>query len=918
MRRTLLILCLSLLNVSAEGGAALQTLYSFPGSNGGQPQNVIQGSDGNLYGVTAGGGAYGWGTVFKISGGTLTVLYSFTNGVDGNRPTAGLVEGPDGNFYSTMALGGAYRQGMVYRVTPGGQFTVAWSFDETNGSGSEAALAVASNGLFYGTTTWGGAESNGTIFSLTTNGEFTVLASFDGTNGLFVRTPLAPAKDGTLYGASLGGTAQEGNIFKLTPGGLLTNVYSFTNETMPTSFIMGSDGNLYGTSEEDTDPVSGAFFEVTTNGLFTTLHAFSGTGADGASPNGIIEAGNGVFYGTTEGIFSQTQVSGYGTVFSFTPGGAFSNLVVFNGTNGLAPTSLALGQDGSLYGTTAFGIATNGGVYGNGTVFQLSTNGALTEMAQFNGAVSPMPALFLGAGRPLYGATAHGGSDSLGTIFAMATNGALTNLVTFPAANEQPNQIVRGPDGLIYGTTASGGAFSNGSIFRINGDGSLTNLYSFTGSNDGGGPTTLVLAPSGDFYGLTSSGGSNRLGAFFQLTTNGEMTTLASFAGTNGSAPNSLVPSGLSGWDGAYYGTAGDGPQYYGEVFRVSTNGSISVVASFDEANGSQPSGLIAGGDGNFYGTVASFASESFPVEPPWVTIIYNPFFPSPSVIYNYNGGIFKLTPAGELSVLFQFDGTNGANPHLVTSLNGVLYGYTPSGGIGSDSLSEYFPIFGGDGTIFSLTLNGAFSTVAEFDGTNGANPASMVFGGEATFYGTTARGGAEGAGTLFVLSFGPAPSAFVSPRSQLVPPGGTATISAFAPGIHVPLTYQWLANGVALTDDGRITGSTSNVLTIRQIGTEDAGSYQAIVSNEYGAATNTALVAVAIPPVFKGFVQEGTALQFSWLAVPNQTYQIQYTTNLGGPWSNYGGPVMANGPIENVEDAATNEARFYRVVLAP
>ena len=163
----------------------LKTLVKFNGSNGGNPAaGLVQGSDGNFYGTTAIGGnlslneGYGFGAVFKMTpAGTLTTLVSF-NLANGYNPSAGLVQGSDGNFYGTTDGGGAGGGGTVFQVTTNRVLTTLVSFNGTNGSYPVAGLVQGSDGNLYGTTEFGGANSRGTVFQVTTNGVLTTLVSF--------------------------------------------------------------------------------------------------------------------------------------------------------------------------------------------------------------------------------------------------------------------------------------------------------------------------------------------------------------------------------------------------------------------------------------------------------------------------------------------------------------------------------------------------------------------------------------------------------------------------------------------------------------------------------------------------------------------------------------------------------------------
>jgi uncharacterized repeat protein (TIGR03803 family) len=151
----------------------LKTLYTFSGSDGSSPQaGLLQGSDGNLYGTTYSGGLYGdkfgnFGTVFKIStNGDFTSLHSFTGSEDGETPVGRLIQGGDGNIYGmTLAGGGTNGGGAIFRITADNTVTGQYSFSGGNdGASPLAGLARANDGNLYGTTTRGGQHGAGAFF----------------------------------------------------------------------------------------------------------------------------------------------------------------------------------------------------------------------------------------------------------------------------------------------------------------------------------------------------------------------------------------------------------------------------------------------------------------------------------------------------------------------------------------------------------------------------------------------------------------------------------------------------------------------------------------------------------------------------------------------------------------------------------
>ena len=261
----------------------VDVLYAFGGSasDGQVPSAVIQGSDGNFYGTTAAGGAnycpeipgdaHNCGTVFKITpDGHETVLYSFgTSSTDGVEPIAPLVQASDGNLYGTTSGGGAYGGGSVFKIAPDGTETLLYSFGATPVNGAppqglipQGSLIQASDGNLYGTTAEGGPGNCqygcGTVFKITLGGILSTLYAFGGLNqsdGYGPAPFLVQGQDGNFYGTLRSGGAFGGDLngaaFRLTPSGTEDLLYSFgpsdTNPSDPLGgLIQGSDGAFYG------------------------------------------------------------------------------------------------------------------------------------------------------------------------------------------------------------------------------------------------------------------------------------------------------------------------------------------------------------------------------------------------------------------------------------------------------------------------------------------------------------------------------------------------------------------------------------------------------------------------------------------------------------------------------------------------
>jgi uncharacterized repeat protein (TIGR03803 family) len=315
---------------------SFSTLVQFNQVNGALPYaGLVQGKDGNFYGTTLAGGPGYSGSIFKMTpAGSIVNLYSFTGGSDGQYPVAGLIQGTDGNFYGITYYGGAFGYGNVFRMAPNGTLTSLYSFTGGNdGMNPWAGLVQGTDGNFYGTTESGGANGFGAAFRLTTNGTLATLVGFGLTNGANPMGNLVQGADGSFYGTTEnGGTNGDGTVFKMATNGALTTLFQFDgdNGAYPSAGLTwGTDGCFYGTTYEDGLGGYGTVFRITSNGTLTTLVWFNWS--NGANPEApLIQAADGSFYGTTK----NGGASGSGTVFRFTVPGPllFQTITLTNGT----------------------------------------------------------------------------------------------------------------------------------------------------------------------------------------------------------------------------------------------------------------------------------------------------------------------------------------------------------------------------------------------------------------------------------------------------------------------------------------------------------------------------------------------------------------------------------------------------------
>jgi uncharacterized repeat protein (TIGR03803 family)/parallel beta-helix repeat protein len=350
-----------------------KTLINFDESDGAYPAYMVQARDGNLWGTTPGKGSTYCGTAFKMSlTGVLTTALKFgcnPDYPDGNEPQ-GLIQGTDGNFYGVTFFGGSNQEGSVFRLTPEGVLTTLVSFNGANGSEPVGVLTEGTDGNFYGATYGGGDQySYGTVFKVAPTGKLTTLYQFDFTHGAQPYAGVIQATDGSFYGTAYrGGAWGQGTVYKITSQGTLTVVYSFGEHAYDpnspvTPLLQGKDGNFYGTTPYGGNTNNyGAVFKLTPSGAFTTLYAFSGP--DGYSAGGpLVQATDGNFYGTTA-----YNTTGQGTVFKITPSGTLTTLHIFDGTDGEMPVAILQDTNGEFYGTTNLGGSSN-----LGTAFNLDS-----------------------------------------------------------------------------------------------------------------------------------------------------------------------------------------------------------------------------------------------------------------------------------------------------------------------------------------------------------------------------------------------------------------------------------------------------------------------------------------------------------------------------------------------------------------
>ena len=379
----------------------------------------------------------------------------------------------------TLAATGAH--GQVQGVT----YTTLAAFNNTNnGETPYNPPLLGADGNLYGTLPGGGTNGAGVIYKVSTNGTQSTLYTFNSNNGENPIASLVAGRDGNFYGVAInGGANNQGTLFEITTNGTFTLLHSFGMMTNNLGYsldganpygalVLGRDGNFFGVTYNGGISNAGTVFQFSTNGTLTTLHSFTGNGSNdgGAHPYlaPLVEGADGVFYGTTYAGGTNNA----GTIYQITVDGVLTNLFEFNTTTGgINPYSgLRFGTDGNLYGTTVYG-----GTHNRGTAYQITTNGVLTMLFQFGGTDGldyPVGEVVPGNNNTLFGTTFEGGTQNFGAVFQLSTNGVLTTLHSFTNGSDGAlcyAGVIRDTSGNLYGAASEGGNQGGfGTVYSLN------------------------------------------------------------------------------------------------------------------------------------------------------------------------------------------------------------------------------------------------------------------------------------------------------------------------------------------------------------------------------------------------------------------------------------------------------------------
>jgi uncharacterized repeat protein (TIGR03803 family) len=349
---------------------------------------------------------------------------------------------------------------------------------------------------------------------------------------------------------------------------------------------------------------------------FTTLYSFTGS-KDGAYPYaGVTQDDEGNIYGVAAAGGNLNchfpGARGCGVVFKIDAAGNETVLYTFSGKDGAYPYgTLVRDKAGNLFGTTEYGGDFQCDKYqglGCGVVFEIDTAGKETVLHLFSGGradgCNPYENLIMDQAGNLYGTTPYCGASGHGTVFMLTREGKETLLHNFAGLDgTTPSGLLRAASGNLYGLTNSGGTAGRGVLYELTEEGTLTVLYNFAGGSGGANPVALIMDKVGNFYGTTNQGGSFG-GTVWKISKQGTETILHNFGGgeSDGCFPQGGI---VRDSNGDLYGNAFQcGSSDDGIIWKVSGNGTETVLHDFSVPNGANPSGsLLRDSNGSLYGT---------------------------------------------------------------------------------------------------------------------------------------------------------------------------------------------------------------------------------------------------------------------------------------------------------------------------
>ena len=722
----------------------------------------LEGSDGQLYGVTSAGGLYYAGVVWTMNkdGSAYQVLYHFEGYPNDGSSPIGLIEASDGLLYGVTSYGGSADKGTIYTIGKDGTgCSLLYSFSGPDGADPVARLFEANDGGLYGTTYNGGKVNAGVVFGVSTNGSgFNVLHSFESmADGGFPNCALIQGSDQYLYGTATASYSlvrgdSQGSIFKIDTGGGGYQSRGLTPSTYGDPFgypegglVMDSDQNLYGAWGTPAALPGGLFTisnDLSSADMPTVLVYFNINDTNGVEPHGSLVIGaDGRLYGTC----AIGGDNGYGVVFAVqTNGAGYTKLHDFTADEGWPGCGLSLGSDGIFYGTTYGTTDAAGYAYCLKLVYAST---APTNIFLSTNAIPENPPLWLNlasfsTGDPdpydtfTYTLASGDGDDDNNSFYIEGTN--LVSYITQLSGAPEVRYSIRVRSTDAYGLWVEQ-HFTLLMVDHPSTDIQLTPASVLENLPAGAlvGTISTVDPDQYDTFSYTLVGGTGGDDNSSFSINGGMLVTTAPFSSAPRSAYNVRVrstdPHGL----------------FLEKAFVVTVLASrlanFSVIHSFDFngiLDGHYPMSLIQGKDGWLYGLTGE-------------GLLYYPSADQPAI---YPGTVFKLqTDGGGYQILHQFlqsDDNDGQYPmgHLVQGPDGTLYGVAWKGGTGMVYYGGSSGPTPGGGILFSIHSDGSgYRVLHNFGTSDGTQPfGSPLLGSDGALYGTTSSGGINSQGLLY------------------------------------------------------------------------------------------------------------------------------------------------------------------------
>lgn len=793
-----------------------------------------------IWGITNKGGSGTIGTIYNTNndGSNQALLHQFDANFAGSKPQGDLIE-LNNKLYGYTKEGGNANAGVLFSYDLiSSQYNLLYSFDgSANGANPTGKLMLANNGLLYGVTSKGGLSNGGVLFSYNTaTATYTKLHDFTFVSGIEPDGGLVEQAAGELYGVTYrGGVNDKGVIFKYTIAG---NSYQ----------------NLFD---------------------FNALNGENPRGTLVKTPNGYLM-----------GLTTNGGVNSKGVVFGYrASSGTFNKHVDLSSITGGNP-------EGSLvfHPITAkcYGLAAQDGINGQGTLFQIDTNGTsflkLYDFVQLTGG-HPKGTLSLAGNTKLTGNTYDGGPANYGTVFTISTNGSNYNASgTYDffsvGANPYGGLYYSGSQYKYYGLCSSGGNTSSGMLVSIDTTNfAISSVFSFNDAGiDGGFPIGGIMkAGNGKVYGTTSKGGVNGVGTAFQMDAAGNnFVKIADFSSASGEDPRGNLIETSSG---KFIGLSFSGGSFnYGCIYEIDASLPFPSTPvqklALSSGLGTYPKGgIMKANNGKYYGLTSSGGANN-----DGVLFEYNPITnnyikrhefsslssgsaPIGNLVQAANGSLYGVTSSGGANgggVIFKYNPTDSSFTKVYDFTNAT--GISPEGGLAYNHSTNFFygmTKLGGvnaKGVIFTFQPQTyAYISFMHFGGLNGEYPSGkLTFSDNAKLYGTTEFGGTNDLGVFFEVSNsnytklydfnsingGKAqselllmncsePVILTQPTSVNSCPNNDVSFTTNASGTG--LNYSWYKNGLVIP-----IGSTPT-LNLTNVTVADNGIYHCVISNQCG-----------------------------------------------------------------------------------